>query len=886
MKPINQLAAGILAAVLLAACSAETPWGSNSGAGHLRLSVEPLDNVEAAVPAVRTVSSELVTPPASKFSATLVKEGGGYSKTWSSLDEFAKEESFPVGNYTLSVAYGDDKAQGQVLPTDLGYEHAQYYGETQLTVKDGETTEVRLTASLTNAVVIVEYTEAFKHFFKEYKTIVQPAGGEAINLGSNEALNYVQPGDLNVTIDAVQQNGKELRLNPASFGVEGKHMYKLRYNIYNGEIGNAMMSISFDENLTTDSITVNLSEELQNTRAPQVSTVGFEPGDAIASDPTTPFSGDAKFSVVADGGIQSAKLTVISDDYTASYADENGVIDLCAATADQQSALAADGIKVKGLFRTMELDAGDPEPGPKTMCVIDFADFFQHLEGKCEFSLQVTDELTRASEPVSLTMVSVPIEMNAEALSGMPFGEYTTEILVGYNGPEPTLTSPFTFAVKDAGENVPCEVLSVEAYNGTRSNADYPVKYYKYSIKAPEIETVDEHDAFDVKVLFNGVEDDKMVATVSTVYPEHKMTFDAMTSQLRWRVDFPGLAGKENAETLRAKYMNRLRVFVDGEERGKTYDSDIEAYVINGLTAATTYNVTTSMHANKSEDGKTSVTMETEAPVPNGDFEDLTQTINETLNVGGEFDVKVLFFDDQYQIKCPIVYSEPSEEWSSINKKTFYKGASNANTWFKVVSTYVESSSTGNHAVIRSVAYDHSGVTPPTSGGSGNTNYYCENVPEIKQRSAGELFLGSYDYNDSESRLYGVSFNSRPSSFKFDYKYEVVSEAENERAIVMVEVLDVSGQVIASASKKLESSTSSEMELKLVDTYPFAKPASTLRIRFLSSDAEIPKVHIPSGDELNEGIVNIRGNLTISTNAAHALAVGNVLTVSNLRFEY
>ncbi len=42
-------------------------------------------------------------------------------------------------------------------------------------------------------------------------------------------------------------------------------MYKMRYNIYNGEVGNAKLEISFDENLETEPIVIDLSGDLENT---------------------------------------------------------------------------------------------------------------------------------------------------------------------------------------------------------------------------------------------------------------------------------------------------------------------------------------------------------------------------------------------------------------------------------------------------------------------------------------------------------------------------------------------------------------------------------------------------------------------------------------------
>lgn len=874
MKPINHYASCALVATLLVSCSAETPWGSNSGEGHLRLNVEPLGNVEAAVPAVRAVSTDIVTPPTSDFTVKMVKEGGGYSKSWSSIDEFSKEESFPVGNYTLSVAYGDDKSQGRVLANELGYEHAHYYGESTVAVKEGETTEVHVTATLQNAIVVIEYTESFKKYFSDYSTIVQPSGGEAINLGDNEAMNYVQPGDMNVTISATQPNGKQLTLNPATFTIEPAHMYMMRYNIYNGEIGDAVLSIEFDESLNEEPITVNLSEELDNTRAPQVTTIGFNPDAELASVPGDAYANDAKFSVVADGGISKAVLTIISDDATVKYPflSENNQIDLCSANAVQQSQLEEYGIKCIGFFGNRD-----------KMGEVDLAGFFDKLsKGKTTFSFQVTDQYTQTNEPVSFSMTAIPVEKSAICEEGYPFAENYVNLTVGYNGPEPTVTGPFSFSIlRSNGMPQEVEVASVEACAApsTRS-ADYPVHYYKYKLNLPEIDEIRQKDTFNVSVLFN--QKDPMEVPVSVIYPAHTMTYDAMATQLRWRVDFPGLAGKENAETLKTAYMNRLRVFVDGTAQTSSYDSNIDAYVINGLTAAKQYNVQTSMQVASTPSEyvtATNVTTETAAGVPNGDFSKTHETINRKLLVGGPWRVTLL---SSHSYSCPMIYSEP-DDWGSINPKTFYyTNDDNANTWYMVASTF----SDDNTVVIRSVGYNHNGKAMDRTGSAAGTTYYNTNSPSDADllHAAGELFLGSYSYNGSEVANYGYSFTSRPKTFKFLYNYTTVSEAQNENGSVKLDLLTSNGDVIASYTETLSASSSmKEMEFEF-PAYPFAKIPSQLRIHFSSSTSDRPGIHIPTGSALNDG--HGLNDDDLATNATKALAIGNVLTVSNLRFEY
>lgn len=902
MKLLKQCAAFAIAALLLVSCADETPWGSTTGRGKLNLRIEANGDVEAAVPAVRAISDDIAIPPVSAFTVSMIKEGGGYSKTWANVDEFAKEESFPVGNYTLSISYGDETSQGQVLSNEMGYEHAHFYGETTVAIKEGDETTVQLTAKLVNSVLIIEYTDAFKNYFPSYHTIVQPSGGKAIDLGDNEAKNFVQPGDLNITISATQQNGKELTLNPATFEVVGGHMYKMRYNVYNGEVGNAVLSIEFDESLEQDPVTVNLSDELNNTRAPQVTLIGPADGQTLAYAPGAPYTGDAKYTVVADGGIAKAVLTISSDDasFKPSFLSNGNDIDLCSATAAQKQALESYGIKSIGFSGNLD-----------KMAELDLSGFFDYLpEGTCTFSFQVTDQYTQTNTPLSFSMMAIPIEKSAVCVEGAPFAENYVDVVVGYNGSEPTIDIPFTFDMVRAS-GMPSdkfEVLSVEATSAPAVRSDdYPVKYYKYRISLPEYDEILNKDSFEIRALYNGNSSDPIVVPVTVVYPNCNMTYDAMTSQLRWRVDFPDLEGKDNADALKTKYMNRLSVFVDGTAKTSTYDSDIYAYVISGLTAAQKYTVTTSMRIDKTAETSESVTMETVAGVPNGDFEDLTTTYdNVTIDQGGEYTRTLV--SSAMQNTLTFTVREPSK-WVSVNTKTCNLSASPCNTWFVLPSVYSTNLDWGSNrdtqggmgggtvtpeyydqsnmpvqhgdyaVIVRNVAWSHSGTLPSKDKKTAiPSGYYSENQPStIENRSAGKMFLGSsYSYlNGVETYNEGVTFESRPKALKGYYKYVNDSQDTNEKATVRIQLYSGSTELI---SKSIELSAKSDytlFEIPLDCIYEFNVKVDQLRIMICSSN------YAGTVAEESDAI-----KTTNYCNLYEQESRGAQLTVDNLYFEY
>ena len=170
--------------------------------------------------------------------------------------------------------------------------------------------------------------------------------------------------------------------------------------------------------------------------------------------------------------------------------------------------------------------------------------------------------------------------------------------------------------------------------------------------------------------------------------------------------------------------------------------------------------------------------------------------------------------------------SEPNG-WATVNAKTASTSHKTQNSFFVVPSTFnstltwlstvpnIKVLGTGggtetpdsykgftaqhgkNAMVLRNVAWDPEGKRPDKwkKEFAGTDEYYGHNVPEVSQRSAGKLFLGTYTYNNgSETYNQGVAFASRPTSLKGYYTYTNDPGDTAEKGKVTVQVL--SGETI------------------------------------------------------------------------------------------
>lgn len=326
--------------------------------------------------------------------------------------------------------------------------------------------------------------------------------------------------------------------------------------------------------------------------------------------------------------------------------------------------------------------------------------------------------------------------------------------------------------------------------------------------------------------------------------------------------------------------------------------------VIKGLAPATPYTIRSRFGAVYSENSSQLTTESAEA-VPNGDFEELIETINMTINQGGRWTIAKAIWDDLYQTTLSMNISEPSH-WTSINQKTCNVNTSNKNSWYMVPSTYNTSlswvshqptakilgigqdaydstadiyiSNTANHGnnamVIRNVAWDSNGPSISDNKQTGNTdfsNYFCKNTPSsIANRSVGKLFLGSYSYNNgTETYNEGISFTSRPRYLNGFYKYANDSQDTEEKGVIAIQLLN--GETVIASGKQEFVATNEYTEFSVPLNYEqYDLQATSLRIMISSSN--------------HTGEANIK--TTNYVNKDECCSRGAMLTIDNLTFSY
>lgn len=769
MKPINQFVAiAMVPMIMLTSCDESMFSGdqTSAGIGTIMPSVTYDATVKGA-PGTRAVT-EYSDITVNDLLLTLTHTDKGETTTYA-YSEFPTDKGFAVGKYKMSASYGD--------PEEEGFEKPAVYGEVEFTVNEGKSTHVTLTAVPSKAMVGVEFDQSALDYFTDLKASLHSVGGQTIEYATTESrYAYLKPGEVTLDVTFTKPNGNGATMEVAKFNTVAQHRYKVSVKLGGGENGSGVgevesITITFDETLTQDDVTVDISDEVLNAPAPEVTLSGVNAGETISMISGDVLAEDVRFDIKSRSGIKSAVLTTTGNKagIPEGWPTE---IDLVSATAEQQQALTNLGFKNIGVFGKAKA---------AHLAAFDLKDFINNYlpstaqnSDAVTFSLKVTDinGKTASDEPLSFSVKKDNIELTVETISGEVYsGQESVNVLAHFNGT--TLASILKASYLAATGMYKETTIS----NITQKAEDK--ESYVVSIKVPSDAKIpvklrvsaSNQTAFDLEI---------PTGTRPTVTVNENDVF----AKSAWVSVGSAVDGNVSVE-----------VSTDGKSYVAAQSAlDGEDYKIGGLTPGTQYYVRSKIGALPSD----AVTMTTEvaAQIPNSDMEQWTT------------DKESSGFNSWTK------YTPAS--WGTLNDWTF---ASKGSTCIRTAAVSIQSSSDchqGNSAaVIRTVGW----------GVATTLNTTCNNY------AAGALFLGSHGAT-ADSGSYGIDFASRPLAMKFWCKFS--KHIDGESGVAEIELLDKDGQRIAYGSLNPDNDSYEQKTINLTYVRHSAK-ATTLKVMFKSN---------------------------------------------------
>jgi len=820
--------------LLLVSCANEDKQGS-SGYGAINVQVSADYKVVPVTRSTAESASTIENPDVSEFALKLVSSDGSFSRAWDSLADFDPATKIPVGAYTMSAFYGDIDTEG--------FEKPFYLGETPVAVRDRENSSVEINCTLANVKVTVEYSDAFKKYFADYSTTIHSTGGEYIEFSKTETrAAYVKPGKITIQTHLKKQNGIESTFEPAAIpNAAARQHYKIKLDISDNNASEAQLNISFDETTETQPIKIDISDEVMVAPAPSFLLSGFESGVPVeAKEFNYPADKNVNISLTAKGGLAGCTLTTSSRSLESKGWPQE--IDLLNMSQEQAETLHRLGLKIKGFSET----------GSK-MGFIDFTELFTHLQiiesnDQHLFSISAKDMHGKVSEsPVSLSVKNLPLTFSLQEPEAVFVGSSSAIVPILYDGTDANLIK-FSY-------------LNAEGHKVNCASSVLSSKENLYQIKI-SVKAANEPVKVEAS-LSGGLK--TTTASIPVLTPEFSITaeeYDIWAKKATVKLTATDPQYQEAVNRYAVLFANSSGQWI---QASSTHKDNI--YTISGLFPDTRYQIKgtcNSQQKNVNYHGNCTIHTEAAAGVPNGDFENLAQTINiSDMNQGGKWSPTV--GNPTYQSKCSFNVSEPVG-WASVNAKTSNTSATNQMSWFVCPSTYnttlswtgtvpgipifggggtdtpdiyknLTAQNGSNAMVVRNVAWDENGTTPPAHYKTrGSAYYYSENVPSIANRSAGKLFLGTYSYSgNSESYNEGAAFSSRPSILKGWYKYTPDNKDGSETGVISVTLLN-GKTVLASGTINLTAASDyTEFTVPLVYNVT-DKKANLLKIMITSSN--------------------------------------------------
>ena len=726
---------------LVSGCS-DTFDPSSDSEGRILLNLDLNREVAAPKQSAKSRAGQAKEITATDLKLTLKADDGSMERSWASLTDFDNSEDFPVGMYTMEASYGSEAEEG--------FDKPYYFGSTALRIRENETTPANITARLGNAMVTVVYTEAVRNYFSACKGEVVSVSGTPhdYTLDETRAL-YVQPGHVEINAVFTKQNGVSGKVNAAGFEAEARHHYVVTVDANGGEVGNGVLVITFNSDLVEEEIEIDLSDDILTAPAPAITASGFTPGEALEVVEGTASAEPLRMTVMAQGVVNTAVLTV----HSASLREQGWP-----ETVDFASADAATLGKLRGLG----LDFFGLEGVKSKMAVVDFTKVLSHItyveggDNTTTFTLVAKDAYSKVSEPLTLSVAVEKLALAIENVDNLFMDETELSFDMSFNG---TDANNVRFKIKNARGTFDDAVVKSIAPVSRASSV------YHVVLEVP----ADDKDVVVYAVCGNVTSE---TITVKRGEPNHVLAVadnDVFATHASGSLSL--VDGGDAAAALASASLLLSEDGVAFTEVAKNASGG--GFSLSGLKPAQTYYLKAKLNAQMSR----VVTFTTEAAtqLPNGGMEEWPAT------------TKISDYCDKYDVAG----------WDTMNGlTTSQKGAGYAYICNSGTIPTTDAQSGSKAALIRTVGW-----------GSGNTAsanlFNKKSFGTCKHITAGELFLGTFGGTDAPNN-YGITFSSRPTSLSFYYKYATAYDNDNgDYGTAYVCVSDASGNVISEKSQQL-----------------------------------------------------------------------------------
>ena len=796
----------ILTSLLVVSCTSDDITTPSTVAGHINLKVQTDNSVAEAVSRTTTADLSLLESiTADKLTISMTNESGSYAASWPTYYEFPSEKEFPAGSYTMTASYGNEEAEGYDLP--------RLFGQTSFTVSGGKVSSVQVTAKVSNSLVSFEPTDEFVKYFKSVK-IILTTNTHTIVVEPNETRPvYINPGNATVGAHVTMPSGNEGTITIGKFTAKQGTLHRIGLDV-DATTGSAVLTVTFDDNLAEEQITIDLNEDIFSAPVPVITPQGFTAGEPIDIVIGNKAPERQQFNLISRGGLSEASLFISVDGNETEY----NLLD-----SETLATLSSSGVKAIGFDNTQS----------ETIAKVDVTDYVTSLsitkKTEVNYRFEAKDKLNRQAEVAEGKTNSLTVNVHPEEVAIRHIGAKAIilpEIKIEYDEAD-IWAKKATVSVATVDQD-DMDLLTEKLDNLTLTINDNNV-------------AVSNSTQFDFADLTPGTTYN-ITGTLSV--PTFKVKVNTNMDDVDNGRLVLKLGSDQEDITLPFKILSAEK------QSDNSYAYILEVNTPDGIP---TYNLS-AVTKYECESNQLSITTST---VATGTF--TTEEALQLPNAGFETESWSSEKKGDYQ------YLWTTEGWSTVNDitiSTFGSGSGNGLSTggcaYKATSGTIPANSRSNYsnsyggligtnkngdghttgnatlhsdkaykgnnaALIRTVGYG-SGNTAGTGTGNPASGFStCQNV------ASGELFLGE----KTDDNYSGIEFSSRPISVTFYYKYSPFNSSDYGYFEAIV--TDNEGNSISEPTK-LEIYEQNEYQSITLDfKYIANKKASSIMLRFMSS---------------------------------------------------
>ena len=767
-KQIWHSAFVLCSALTLVGCSSDS-FAPSDGTGTVELQLDVDRQVLTATPSRASLPEIVEGLTADDFTIRLVA-ANGQSQQWSYADFTG--EKIAAGTYTLEAFYG--------IEGEEGFEKPYFAGSTQVVVRSDESTHAAVTTSLKNAAVTVSYSDTFKSYMTAYSASIRTAGSaDGLDYPSSATDDlFVNAGEASLYVTFTTPQNQTATLKVVDFTAEAQHRYNISVDLNNGNMGDAVLTITFDDTAqVAEPIEIVLSEELLNAPAPAISatatTVNIVEGD----------KGNGRFDIIAHGGLKSVKLISSGSALPAGWPAEAELVGGCAAIPS---------LGLRGLG-----EAGS------TAAVVDLADAMSTLgAGTATFTLEAVDAYGKVSEAdvtPSITVNAEPVDISINGQQVLAAGADRVTLSVGYNGSDINNVR-FSYKAR-SGEWKDAEILS--ATPASRATANYNV-------------------TLKVEATYSNVEVKARAGAAEAAFTAERQTPDftavAPENDVFARHAVVKLSSINDEVAADLASSARWAVSTDNGNSWTNVSATVSGTSarLEGLTPGTAYRVRATV-----SDKQATAALTTEAAL-------------QTPNNGME-----TWHEKSGESNWSVFYAGASESdavWGTNNPMTTSQGDNKVNQKISGTLETSDAASGSKAALLQTAGWGSGNTTVLTAFGvnASRIKYIDPGLLHLgsnrSSRNGNSEQAGIISTDDLDC---GISFASRPSSLTFKYKY--LNKNSEDKGYAEIWVKDASGNILASGNLLLEPASSYQDKTIQLNYKAGAAKGAKLYIKFLST---------------------------------------------------